>query len=300
MKPKNYLNAKHKKEKPKYTESNRGIPHGLKVKLNSYFKKQPTSYYSMTYYKIVDNIKRINYEYQKTAASDGQLVFFMDSLEYCFHKHNRKIVNNSKVSYESFKLNIKLFGYKRIIAGVILVNKQKEFLCVIAPDGRITFPIGKEDQEDLGNSKLTGFRELGEETGVWLSDEDYQKANRYIEVCITGKLARFYLIEEFTSKVDLNYQRTNEVVGLIWLHPSSILRDTISSEMLLTKKKYKFDEYVFTSMLKDMSLLIDTNRNPFYSLGCQRNTEAEVFQDTCDYIQDYTLVKLKNKMLKKH
>ena len=98
-------------------------------------------------------------------------------------------------------------------------------------------------------------------------------------------------MEDFGSKVDLNHQRDGEVIGTAWLHPGFIIDDCLISLKLLTIKNNKFDRYKLTKMLKDVSLLIDTERNPFYSLGCQIGAEAEVFHDICDYVQDYALVK---------
>ena len=177
MRLKTHLRKKHKQERPKRTEKqlemcfpaiSREIPRGLKLKLDNFFEKQPISD-SMSYFKLVDNIKHLNWEYSQHTSSE--FANFPDSLKYCFHKHNAKIANNSKVSYDYFRLQLKAFGRRRIVAGVILVNKRKEVLCVVAPDGRITFPMKKKTKK--GSHELIAFRELG--TGVWLSDGEYRK-----------------------------------------------------------------------------------------------------------------------------
>ena len=132
MRIKTHLNKKHKQKRPKRTEKkleicfpaiSKEIPFGLKLKLDNFFEKQSISD-SMSYFKLVDNIKHLNREYSQHTSSE--CANFLDSFKYCFHKHNAKTANNSKVSYDYFRLQLKAFGRRRIVAGVILVNKWKE------------------------------------------------------------------------------------------------------------------------------------------------------------------------------
>ena len=253
--------------------------------------------------KIINFLEVVTYDYIASDESIKERNAFAEVYKYCYENFKTSFPCVKSNSHADFRRSI-LNHRKRLPAGgAILVNENIEFLCVVNNRREVNFPMGKQDFADAGSLKVTALRELGEEAGVWLSEEEFEMADRYVEYrqhCgRKTKVYHFYVIEGFEkSRVDLGHTKRGEIAGLAWVKPGKILN------MKKRKSRVEKSELFGSSGEKgalDVSCFIrkiitqsGTDRNPFETFGSEDKSKAEVFRDLCTNKEAYFSAKKLN------
>ena len=92
-------------------------------------------------------------------------------------------------------------------AGIILINDQNEVLLVKNYEGKWSFPKGSVELDE--NVKEAAMRELREETGISIAEDQLKLTFRYYR--------QQYFVARFTKDYDINLiQNKNEITGIGW------------------------------------------------------------------------------------
>ena len=169
--------------------------------------------------KVFNAIDSICYDYIATNKSLVEKQIKKLAWKYCYENYKRRLEGVKFNSFKGFCVHIQYFKHKLPVAGVVVVNKRNEMLCVVQNyrkrnRNKLNFPMGKMDFADDNDLKLTAVRELREETGVELSKAEIENMKRRVKVEHVGskkKCIHFYIVEVIgRSRVDVNYTKRGE------------------------------------------------------------------------------------------
>ena len=249
--------------------------------------------------KIINLLEIITFDYMSFDYSQEEGKIFKQVYKYCYENFYTSFTS---VKAHNFKVFYKLISnYRKSlpVGGVILVNKEKEFLCVVNKHDEMNFPMGKQDFADEGSLKITALRELGEEAGIWLTEKEFEKYDKYIEYRCQyygRKTKRFqlYIIEDFDKdRVDLNHTRRGEITGLVWVKPHQVVQ-VVNMENKSNIPKNKLLHNLNSKGVFYMSWFIRkiipqsrTQWNPFETFGSEDSSKAEVYKDLCVLKEPY-------------
>ena len=251
--------------------------------------------------KIINFLETVTYDYIASIQSIEERSAFAEVYKYCYENFRTSFPCVNANNHADFRRSILNYRKRLPAGGVILVNENIEFLCVVNNRDEVNFPMGKQDFADGGSLKVTALRELGEEAGVWLSEEEFKRADKYVEYRQyrhgrKTKLYHFYVIEAFEkSRVDLGHTKRGEVTGLVWVKPGKILnmkkrkRKIEKSELFgLSGGKGALDVSCFIRKIITQST---TDCNPFETFGSENKSKAEVFRDLSTNKEPYFAAK---------
>ena len=186
-----------------------------------------------SFLQLQNNLDDVRYDYNDNRPEGADKVYQDDLEKYCFEHHRKMLPSECEKmrSLQSFKTKMKITQESRYKAGVIASTNKKELLAIKIKDNKgninqLDFPKGKEDCSDKKFMKATAFREFGEETGVWVSDDDYKKCNKFRDIkkpsfpvkYQPNEPVRYYLFNNLDEKlVNLNHKLRDEVYGLKWV-----------------------------------------------------------------------------------
>ena len=145
----------------------------------------------------------------------------MNFISYNYRKYLSK--HHDKLTY--FIRNIKRVRDSRRIAGAVVTSTDGSVLFVVNRNDELVLPMGKEGGKDFGNLKLTALRELGEETNIWLTKEEFMATRNYFDYKpLYGKEIRFFIVPGSFSKenVDLSHSRLGEIKKLMWVSQNEL------------------------------------------------------------------------------
>ena len=173
---------------------------------------------------LQNNLEDLKYDYNDNRPQGTGEVDQDDLESYCFEHYKNNLPSECEnMNLESFKAAMKRTQKSRYKSGVIAETNDKRLLAIISTyeiDGanQLDFPKGKEDYGDNEFKKATAFREFGEETGVWVSDEEYLNCKEFVDIRKSGKSVRYYLFDNLNEGlVDLKYKVKDEIEGLEWV-----------------------------------------------------------------------------------
>ena len=214
---------------------------------------------------------------------------FIDVYLHCYAHYKSKFACEEKKCFKKFYKHIKNFRSRLPVAGVIIVNKQGEFLCVVEENNVLNFPIGKLDYNDEDDLKRTAFRELFEETGVRVTYDEFEKAQYFVDIplkrCGYTKLFRFYIVEGFEGPVKINHRRRGEIKGLAWVRPVDVKQlSSINIRVLNPTSRLQESTFPVSDFLKEF---VDRSErilvNPFQTIGCRYTNRQNSFKRTINY-----------------
>ena len=157
--------------------------------------------------------------------------------QYVYDNHKDMLPKNRFTCVQQFQSHLKSVKRKLHVAGLILVNEDNKVLCVVNYNDQVNFPKGKEELCDGGKHHLTALREAAEEAGVHLTDEEFERSTRYIEIELVFyedgepivQVTRLYILLNFTRVISLQHKQPWEIKRVMWLGISEI-----------NLKKYRF------------------------------------------------------------
>ena len=167
------------------------------------------------YYNHKDNISNEDVKLKKN-----------EMLNYCYKKYNNLVatLKFNEVKFGDFQKAMEVERKRRYICGVIAYVGPNEVVAIVNSINQLNFPKGKEDFLDNKIKKLTAFREFGEETGYWVSVEEYKNCTKYVEIYHFEKVIRLYFLHGCTkSWFNLNHTCKGEVKGLKFVKLNSII-----------------------------------------------------------------------------
>ena len=213
----------------------------LKENIDNFFAKQNETVNLLYLQNVLDEIL---FDHIDNRAKDDIKFKESDLLKYCFDRYKSRLpLQRKQLNLKDFKVKMDRVRKRRYISGVIALSDtdDQEILAVINSNYQLNFPKGKEDYLDFCYKKVTAFREFGEETGVWLSNELYKKARDYIEVNHYGQVIRLYFLYGIKKgSVKLNHKVNGEINGLEWrnINTNNRLLDTSLFRNVLAVLKY--------------------------------------------------------------
>ena len=232
--------------------------------------------------KIINFVENMTYDYLAGNKSLKKNRVFTEVYKYCYKHFRTSFKGVDEKCFENFHKSITDFRNGLPVAGVIIVNKQGEFLCVISERkkhrNQLNFPMGKQDYNDEGDLKTTAIRELGEETGIHLTDTEITNVRNYttIKLSDTEKPTRFYIVEGFDKDRVNNINRTKrgEIRGLVWVSPLQVRtrgRNEIDISFLNPDSKFVGKLFNVSKFVKTVVTKSNDFENPFETFGCNRS-----------------------------
>ena len=260
----------------------------LKNKIDLFFHENKDEKF-VPLLKIINFLETVTYDYIASINSREERNIFAQVYKYCYENFNKIFTSVKADNFSDFHKFISNHRKRSPVGGAILVNENKEFLCVINKRDEMNFPMGKQDFADEASLKITALRELGEEAGIWLTEEEFEKVDKYVEYRQRcggkTKLYRLYVVEGFCKdRVDISYTKRGEVTGLAWVQPQQIVdmrnKRKIPKNKLIHNldRKGAFDVSCFIRKIIPQSR---TQCNPFDTFGNEDNCKSEVFKDLC-------------------
>ena len=243
--------------------------------------------------KIICTITDLCYQYANERKLNKNKTDNIVSSAYAFIEHKYQFIKRlyNKNTYESFEKYADSCRKEYAVAGVALVNLDKELLCVIKPEKSkrtLCLPLGKIEYSDNQNLKVTGFRELYEESGIKISKKIFSESKRFFEIWLGTKQFRLYVIEKFKKEVNLDHKSIGEVERLAWLNIKDVSKlvdvKYLSSDSKLLKTTFSQDcdiEIKISIILKALLKKIkDVKRNPFITVGLQSGKKKFRYDNT--------------------
>lgn len=161
-------------------------------------------------------LDEISFHYKDTRKNDDVNFDINDLLKYSFNKYRTSIsLNFNEVKVEDFIKSMNLLRDTRYVCGVIAYVAKNEVIAVLNSRNQVSFPKGKQDYLDNNIKKLTAFREFGEETGKWISIEQYQKCREYVDILFYDTTIRFYFLRGLEKEsFNLKHKIPGEINGM--------------------------------------------------------------------------------------
>ena len=252
--------------------------------INEFFNKH-SNVKRLPLLKIINFLEDITYDYLERNKSLKEKIVFAEIYKYCHRHFQTSFEGVNEKYFKSFHKSITDFRNGLPVAGVIIVNKQGDMLCVIPErkknkrKNELSFPMGKQDYNDEGDLKTTAVRELREETGIQLTDTEIQNVRNYIffKQSDTGKLTCFYIVEGFDKDRvnNINHTKRGEIRGLAWVSPHQVntrVRNKIDISILNPDSKFVEQSFGVSFFVKEV-VIKSRNKfeNPFKTFGCKRN-----------------------------
>ena len=181
--------------------------------------------------KVWNLIEKMCYEYKNKKSDQKEDISLHEVQNYFFEECKHML----PPGIERFKYDEKLLQVQRLRyqAGVIATNDAGGYLVIENNDNQISFTKGKEDFQDNSIKKVTAFRELGEESGYWVTDSEYIGSKYYFEIECYKKVFTFYILRKIDEE-KINYEHTvNGEVKRVEVLAASF--DCEQSERPLTK-----------------------------------------------------------------
>lgn len=170
-----------------------------------------------------------------------------DLLHYCFENHKENMPHEYKDS-KSLLIDFQIVKKLRSISGICLTNNEGDLLCIINDNNQMNLPKGKEDFKDGNDRLVTAIRELSEEAGITLSEEQKENIVDCIDVLNFKKSVRLFFVDDYPKeKVTLDYRQPGETLGLVWLPIPAIINILKSNKMKFESESG--DSWEFASLL---------------------------------------------------
>ena len=211
---------------------NRMVKPQEKIELYEKIKTIFNSSGSKQLLNIINKIDHIAYDHIAATETDEELGI-KKVYKHCFKKFSYAFEGAKKSCFGCFFDSIREFKSSLPVAGVVLVNEQRQMLLVKEIYGKkkrrrdLNFPMGKLDHDDNGDLKKTAIRELEEETGVALTEDEAENVEWFTSMkldCSGGgtRPLVFYILKNFRGKVDVNREKRGEIGGLAWVDPCQV------------------------------------------------------------------------------
>ena len=193
-----------------------------------------------SFLQLQNDLEEVKYDYNDNRLKGTRRVKREDLEKYWFENYKNKLPSEfENMSFKSFKQKMVKTRESRYRAGVIAETEGKQLLAIKIKDNKsninqLDFPKGKEDCSDKKFMKATAFREFSEETGVWVSDDDYKECKTFVDINKSAsETIRYYLLNKLVKdSVNLNHEVKDEVYGLKWVTRNF---DKSASEFTTTK-----------------------------------------------------------------